>query len=374
MRFFNVCFIFVFVSMLAMPLVFVDLSSDRISVAENRILANRPLLSDLKNHPGTFIRQFDDWFKDSTGFREKLLVIYKAVNENKRLNNVCYTLGQTVYLMGEKGHHFYANNDLITKFQGKKFLSDEQLSGMAEKLEEVKRYLGEKGIPLAVMFCTDKESVYPEYYPKSIIRGPEPIQLDIITNYLQENTSVDIFNIRQALVAEKDKYISYQVSLGDLTHYNQTGAFFAYRELMKHINIYFPEIIPYKPDDIEISYDEKEIPDVKLKSGFTYQRLDSSFFDDVDVYRPFTWENHAYVNTDQNLPVILFLCDSYAQEYFIGKYFAQQFGRALFIHFCNISNIQEYINLFNPDIVVFESAERQLDPFADSVIGISELP
>lgn len=362
--------------MLAIPLVFVDLSSDRISVTENRRLANRPLLSELKNRPGIFVRQFDEWFKDSIGFRERLLVIYKAINENKWIRNVHYTEGQYVYLVGEKGHHYFAGHDgyLIPKFQGKQFISDEQLLGTARKLEEVKSYLENRGIPLVVMFCADKETIYPEFYPKSIRHGLEPIQLDVITEYFQKHTSVDIFNIKQALMTEKDTYLLYDVSSGDLAHYNQTGAFFAYRELMKHINAYFPQIIPYELDDIEISYDENGTPNVTLKSGFTYQSLDSSFFDNVDVGRPFTWENHAYENMNSNLPVILFLCDSYTVERFIGKYFAEQFERAIFIHLVNICNIQEYIEFFKPDIVIIESAERALNGFPNNVIGIPELP
>ena len=374
MRFFNLCFILIFILMMALPLVFVDLKSDRVSVTENRMLANRPPFSELKNGPGTFIRQFDDWFKDSTGFREKLLAIYKTVNENKWLNNVVrYTDGQYVYLVGEKGHHYFAGGDgyLIAKFQGKPFLSDEQLSGMAGKLEEVKTYLEKKGIPLVVMFCTDKESVYPEYYPKSIKRGPEPIQLDKITNYLKENTSVDVFNIRQALLKEKKSNLLYIISSDDLTHYNQTGAFYAYRELMKHINIHFPQIVPYKMDDIEISYDKKGIPNITLKSGFTYQRLDLSFFDDID--HSLLSFMKVYENTTKDLPVILFMHDSYSDEKYIGKYFAQQFSIAIFIQYRMISNIQEYIDYFKPDIVVFESAERELGNFANHVTGIPEL-
>jgi len=224
------------------------------------------------------------------------------------------------------------------------------------------------------MLCPDKESVYPEYYPKSIKRGPEPIQLDIITNYLQKYTSVDILNIKQALLTEKDTYLLYNVSLGDLTHYNQIGAFFAYRELMKHINIHFPQIIPYEPDGIEISYDEFGIPNVSLISGFTYQKLDSSFFDNFIVNKEFTWANNAYENNSSNLPVILFLCDSYANEDLIGKYFAQQFAKAIFIHYASIRCIEEYITCYKPDIVVIESAERELNGFAYNVRWIPELP
>jgi len=367
--------------MLVLPLVFIDLKSDRISVTENRMLANCPSLSNIKNNPEIFIRQFDEWFKDSSGFREKLLIIYKVFIE-KWINNVGqYTDGQYVYLIGENGHYYFADVGgwMISKFQGKKFVSDEQLSMMAKKLEMVKTYLDKKGIPLVVMFCTDKESIYPEFYPKTIKRGPEPIQLDKITNYLRKNTSIDIFNIRQALLAEKNNYLLYyKIDTMDYTtafaHYNEIGAFFAYRELINHINKYLPQIIPYKTDDIDINYDEKEIPNVKLKSGFTYQRRYSSFFVDID---PILFSNgiiNGYENINKDLPVILFFGDSYSGEGYIGKYFAQQFGKAIFIHWSNIRNIHEYINKFKPDIVVFESAERELASFANSVIGIPELP
>jgi hypothetical protein len=362
--------VIVFVLLLALPLVFVDLGSDRISVTENRMLANRPLPSDIKNNPGRFVRQFDDWFKDSTGFRERLLAIYRAINENKWLNNF-YMDGQTGYLIGEKGHSYYGPW-LIPKFQGKQFLSNEQLLGMARKLEEAKSYLETKGIPLVVMFCTDKESIYPEFYPKTIKRSPEPIQLDIITNYLQENTNIDVFNIRQALLAEKQSNLLYPVSTGDLAHYNQTAAFFAYRELMKHINVYFPQIIPYELDDIKISYNEKEIPNVTLKSEFTYQKINPSILVDIDPNLLSTVV--SYENTNKDLPVILFFHDSYSLESYIGKYFAQQFGKTFFIYWNSVSNIHEYINLFKPDIVIFESAERELGRFANCVIGIPELP
>jgi hypothetical protein len=223
------------------------------------------------------------------------------------------------------------------------------------------------------MFCADKESVYPEFYPKSIKRGFEPIQLDIITGYLQEHTDVDVFNIRQALLAEKINYLLYPISI-DVGHYSQIGAFFAYRELMKHINKYFPEIIPYELSDVDIRYDRIGTPDVSINRGTTYRKFDPSFFDDVNIFPPTSWGNEAYENTESGLPVILFLRDSYTWERYIGKYIAQHFGKTIMIHWSNIDHIEEYITKYKPDIVVFESAEWQLIGFADAVAKIPELP
>ena len=382
MRILNGIFITLFIAMLTLPLVFVDLSSDRVSVNENRMLANRPRLADIKNHPGTFVREFDAWFRDSTGFRERLVALYNVMGANRWLNGIRYTEGQIVYLIGESGHIFcsgWEGFSLIEKFQGKQFLTDDQLTNMANKLEEVKTYLDKKGIPLIVMFCADKESIYPEFYPKSIKRGPEPIQLDVITSYLQEKTNVDIFNIRQALLTEKNDFLLYnKIDTKSFTyrfiHYNEIGAFFAYRELMKHINIYLPELTSYGLEDVDLHYGEKGEPYVSLKTDIVYKRHDASFFDDINVARPFTWENVVYENTDSDLPVILFLCDSYSAEYYIGKYFANQFGKTIMIHYSNINKIEEYIEKFKPDIIVFESAERELRVFANYVAGIPKLP
>jgi len=376
MRVFNVVFIVFFMMLLTLPLVFLDLSSNRVSVQENRMLAARPKLADIKNHPGTFIRGFDAWFKDSTGFRKQLLALYNVMGKNQRVNGFHYTDGSFVYLVGEQGHHYFADGGgrLIQKFQGKQIFSDGQLQDMACKLEEIKTWLDRKGIPLIVMFCTDKESIYPEFYPKTIKRGPEPIQLDLITEYLREHTSVDVFNIRQALLEEKDNYMLYDMSSGDLTHYNQIGAFFAYRELMRHINFYFPEIVPFEPKDIVIKYEGTGTSHVSLKTEKTYSKLDPSFFDGVDVTRPLTWENEAYENIQSDLPVILFLRDSYTMEGFIGKYIAQHFRKAIFIHLSKMEHFEEYITRYKPDIVVFESAERELKGFANSVARIPKLP
>jgi len=376
MRMLNGVFIAIFMAMLTLPLIFLDFSSDRVSIRENRMLAPHPRLTDLKHHQGTFIRGFEAWFKDSTGFREQLVTLYNVIDKNWRKTS-WYKEGYLVFLIGEQGHHYSVHPGQIQKFQGRQVLTDSQLTNMAAKLEEVKTYLDKKGIPLIVMFCADKETIYPEFYPKSIKQGPEPIQLDIITQYLQEHTNLDVFNIKQALLVEKDKYLLYPLidnwmsAPRDVAHYNEIGAFFAYRELMKHINRYFPGITSYDLNDIDIVFDKIGTPSVSLKAGTTYRKFDPSFFDDVNVARPFTNECEAYENAESELPVILFLRDSYGLEHYIGKYLAQHFDKAITIHWGNSSHIEEYIDRYKPDIVVFEAAERALTLFAECVAGIS---
>jgi hypothetical protein len=95
--------------------------------------------------------------------------------------------------------------------------------------------------------------------------------------------------------------------------------------------------------------------------------MDASFFDDVDLKRPFTWENQAFGNSVSGLPTILVFSDSYFNDnrnIFIGKYLAQHFDKTILILYDQMYNFEQYINKYKPDMVVFESAERMLDGFS----------
>lgn len=380
LRIFNIIFISIFLLILFIPLFFLDLENDRVSVQENRMLAKYPLLSDIRSNPITFIHDFESWLKDSTGFREFSLFLYNFVEKNKKLSGFWYKDGQYIILIGDHGHHYFAdyNGFLISKFQGKQFLTNHQLESLAYKLEEIRKYLDTKCIPLVVMLRADKETVYPEFYPKSIKKGPEPVQLDIITDYIKTNTNVNIFNIKQALLKEKNNYLLYHlVDTSDFTkdyaHYNEIGAFFAYRELMNYINIYYPELIPYEFSDLSINYDEKSIPEVSLKVENTYKKLDPSDIDEFLISLDVPWAQEIYQNQNQNLPVALILRDSYASEAYIGKYIAQHFGKVIMVHYNSIEHFEYFVGLYKPDIVILESAERSLINFADKIVKIPKL-
>ena len=367
----NIVFAVIFVSMLIVPLVFLDPEGGIASEQENRMLAARPTISDLTDDPRGFIRLFDNWFTDNTGFRPDMISLYKQLDRLETQGQ--YANGDYINLIGREGHHYFAGYEgiLIMKYQGKFFLGDDVLEEFAASLDEARTYLEDRDIPFTMMICTDKESVYPEYYPESIIRGPGPALLDTVTDYLKENTEIDIFNTKECLLAEKENYYVYNKSAGDVGHWNEVGAFFVYRELMKHIGAYIPGTEPLTIDDIDIVYSEDGIPCVTLKQDVAYKKLGPDFFDGVPMDRPFSWENVAYFNDDTELPTILFMCDSFGETF--CKYIPQQFGKTIMIHYKNMEFFKEYCELYEPDIVVLEVAERQLT-WAPEYIYINEPP
>lgn len=382
---FDVVFISIFVLMLIIPLAFVDLSGGAISERENRVLAARPPMSYALEWPSDFIKQFDAWIADNVGFRENLIEFFKLLDTVQ---------GPTQHadgsLVGQGGHLFYANERMISKYQGRIPYNPDELTLFAASLQKIKGYLDEREIPLIVMLCADKESVYPEYYPKSIMRGSEPIILDVTTTYLKDNTDIDVFNIRKSLMDAKKEYLVYNKAAGDLAHYNEVGAFFAYSELMSHIKAYMPEMESLTINEINIAYNEGDCPVVSLKEEPAFTRLDKDFFDGVALIRPFSWENAAFINENTNLPTLLLFRDSYSgfnyrgtyyltgngytgNEELLTRYLPQHFGKTILIHYLNLEHFKEYIDSYEPDMVVFQVSERQLEVFVQ-VAGNYQMP
>lgn len=360
-KYFNAIFISVFMIMLLIPLAFIDLSGGAVSNQENRVLAARPSFAYALQHPGDFIRQFDSWFADNVGFRESFISLYnKLVAQGQN----AYLDGTSIVLIGKDGHHFHScGNHLIKIYQGKPWLSDSQLNNLSDSLNEINEYLDEKSIPFVVMVCTDKESIYPEYYPDFVIRGLEPTSLDKVVSHLETHTDVDLFCIKERLLQEKENYLLYPKNgdIYELLHYNETGSFFAYQELMKHIGTYFPALEPFQLEDMNIDYLVNGSSSVSLKKGFSFKQVDPSFFDDAVEFE----------NSISNLPTFLILRDSYA-GWFIN-YLPQHFGKTYFHHWNTIERLEEYIETYKPDIVVFETAERELPTFANSLINYANL-
>jgi len=361
MRVFNRCFIVLFMAMLTLPLLFVDLSSNRVSAQENRMLAPFPRLTDLKHHQVAFIRDFDAWFKDSTGFREKLITLYKKTDDFFGRNY--YLDGTSIVFIGKEGHHFHTHyNQLLPIWQGKRWLDDVQLYELSNKLNKINQYLNERNISFIVMFCTDKESIYPEYYPDFVIKGPEPTSLDAVVDYISANTNIDFFCIKDNLLQEKGNWLLYPKTgdIYELCHYNETGSFIAYRELMKHINRYFTNLKPFTFENVDITYRINGSSSLTLKKRF--KKIEPRFLEDVLEFE----------NNDLSLPTLSLFHDSYA--YWFQDYLPQHFGRTIMHHLITLEHLKKYIDLYKPDIVVFESAERGIPGFAKCVLGISELP
>jgi len=93
--------------------------------------------------------------------------------------------------------------------------------------------------------------------------------------------------------------------------------------------------------------------------------LEDSDFDGLPEIAPGSWL--GYENVDATLPTALFLRDSYFELF--ADFTATNFHQSIGIHYENMAHFEEYVEYFEPDVVIFEAAERQIAWFAEVVSG-----
>lgn len=358
---FSIVYVVLFLLILLAPLSFSDLQGGGQSLLENKRLEKRPPARSLLETPKEFIQKFEAWFSDNIGFREFLIALHRRIFLHVLPSHSTY--GKTMTLIGRDGHHFSPGSAFVSTlpvYLGKRpWLPDERMEQLAAKLNRTKRFLERRGIRFIVMFCADKESVYPEFYPESVTLGSAPTALDKVNEYISQNTSVDFFCIKERLLKEKSNYLLYPKThgAGDLWHYNETGAFFAYQELMKHVNAYFPSLTPFSLDDVNITYLPDGASRVRLKSGVSFKRIDEKEENDARVFE----------NQNRDLPTLLLMRDSYSYPF--DFYLPQHFSTTISRRHREAEHLEEYVYVYKPDIVIFEVAERGIAGFTTSFLS-----
>ncbi|MDR0220124.1 MAG: hypothetical protein LBI54_01810 [Lachnospiraceae bacterium] len=366
-KFVQIIFIALVSAVTALPLFFIDLTPNQVSEREKRKLQELPTVTDVApdlsptEKAVQLAREAESFVEDRIGFREEL------INIGQDIQNIAEPIERTdggyVYLNGREGHKFFAYNNgwLIDKFQGTPLLSEDEQQVVAAVLNYIASYLRERDIPLIIFFCPDKDSVYPEYYPVIYKQADPPIPLDAVTNYMREHVKADVYNIKDTLISYKEKYLVYNKAEGDLEHYNSIGAFIEYQELIKHMQVYFPDMKALSFDDVTISYDEDGIPYVKMNNVSGISALGAEFF--ADLPPSSSWHYAGFVNDNASLPTALFIRDSYYDYGGYGYFTAANFHYSIGIHYRFVANFKEFVEMYKPDVVVIEVAERQIPSF-----------
>jgi hypothetical protein len=92
----------------------------------------------------------------------------------------------------------------------------------------------------------NKNTVYPEKLPKAFSRPAKESHLDQMLRYVAAHPGLDVVDLRPALRMAKDENQIFYVTD---SHWNAYGAFAAYREIMKHLKRYFPDMRPFERED-----------------------------------------------------------------------------------------------------------------------------
>ncbi|HUY31250.1 MAG TPA: hypothetical protein VMV69_00610 [Pirellulales bacterium] len=213
-----------------------------------------PLSRPKKRSVDAFPRAFEAWFNDHLGFRRQfirgynLAKVWGLTSENYG-RPVVGQAPRSPVIVGREGWLFYSGDRLVEDYRSTCPFSRDELQCWRTVLEERRRWLAERGIAYVVMVAPNQQTIYGEYLPRSMNRVRDESRLDQLVAFLRENDSLEILDVRGALLAAKSQHRVYHKTD---THWNDFGAFIGYQQLMQRLRGWFPEAEPMPLADFEV--------------------------------------------------------------------------------------------------------------------------
>ncbi|MCP4108678.1 MAG: hypothetical protein GY749_24545, partial [Desulfobacteraceae bacterium] len=237
-RIFNYALIVSFLLGIMLPLIASD--TKEVSDVEKRNLAKLPILSWNFNSFADYPDQFEKFFDDHFGFREKLVYIYARLN---------FILGISITektAVGKNGWLFYTEDGLVADYENRVLFTNIQLLQWKETLRARYNWLKEQNIEYVFVIVPNKATVYEEHLPSYIRKTNNTSRYD----QLMTLTEVPILDIRSSLLrAKMQEELYYKTD----THWNDMGANIAQYEIAKYLSATCKDITPilFETEDFE---------------------------------------------------------------------------------------------------------------------------
>ena len=357
----QMAFTVLFLLMIVIPLLTTNLQKNKVSADENRMLAPR---AELYKEDGTwnenYTEDFETWINDNIGMRSSMII------NNARMQYYWFKVlanNADMYL-GPNGELNYATAAMLTDYQHDNLYSDDYLHEIADNMQYLSDYVEAKGTQFYYYQCWDKHSIYPEYFPATVIQTGKESKTDGIVRALNDYSDVNVISPKQELQDGKSIIPTYSV-WGDPAHWNQRGAYTGYIKLMNTINK--NSDIQYRvlqESDYNITTPDQgatlfggihrvdNIEDFEIKNAkaiLTNEKL--TLYSDDERHRFFT------NNEVDNGTRLLIIGDSYFDAFIIDD-LAESFYETIIIWGDYLSNLQNIIDTYDADIVIVEAAER----------------
>lgn len=160
----------------------------------------------------------------------------KAASEVTKKTSGNTYIESTQVLLGKEDWLFYKtteDGDTISDYQGTNHYDEATMQTIADKLTNERNQFTNYGIDFYILSIPNKSSVYPEYMPDTIERKDTTSRTDLLMKYLEENTDLNVVDVKPSLVkAKKIKLVYYKSD----THFNQIGAFVTVQALKDKID------------------------------------------------------------------------------------------------------------------------------------------
>lgn len=356
MKILNFIFCLAFVGMIFVPFCMLDTTEVIDSTLENRRMTMWPGWG--------FSRVLNEWYghyvEDRVGFREEAVQTYMTV-----VHSVFGEFSDDMHMYGKSGEVFPADRDYIRAYQN--LATDEELiDNFVTYLDRTDEYLEKQGIPFFFLAGLDKKTVYGEYMPDYIhVDESKESIMEMLARKLDDAGVAYVIPVKE--YQEMKKYKQLYNTKYDTAHWNAHGAFYALQILNAMIMEENPEVPLLDTGDYNVTVEEVAMEFVSLPiTERVYVFTPSKYYQESTIqdyelsfkleHMEGTSVQHFINENAQSDQTILILQDSFLQDN--AHFFTTRYREVYMISRQNYERMQYYVETLEPDVVVFENAER----------------
>lgn len=284
----------------------------------------------------------------------------KIVKEMNRIDiNLFNNISSDQVIIGKEEWLFYKSNlygdDSMADYQGTNHFSTNELNLIRKNLTKINNEYKNQNKEFYLVIIPNKEIIYSEYMPDHIKRETTTTRADLLVEYLNKNSDINIIYPKNELLKQKSTmqtYYKYD------THWNYFGTFIGYNEILKSIGLQTTDQSNFK----WIKSQKKGGDLANLLQLNDYYRNDyeikiKNYKENVDV-NLLKNENGIYItdSTAKDNRKVYIFHDSFGEH--LKEYFPYDFKNVKFAS--KSSHNQNEVNEYNPDIVIYELNERTI--------------
>lgn len=288
---------------------------------------------------------------DLGGFTSRLFLRKSLIRFNERLTMFMTGdsyIGSTQLLLGKNNWLFYKREDdghPIWDYMGINHYSVNELVQITMNLTEMRDRFRDMGVEFYVITVPNKEIVYSEYMPDTIIRVDEVSRGEQVADYIREKTDLIYIYPKQAFFDVKDRH---QVYYSTDTHWNQKGAFVGLQEIFREAYGTYAGLdsVNFKIHADDYAGDLALIGDVDDKYG-----IDTVYVFDAKTADPSQYRDEtALVVGDSFSGFLSIVAEGYYRE----------------VHWIDTSEFtMDMVEKYDADVIIWETGERRMDILRD---------
>lgn len=229
-------FLIVFGILLFVPMLHINRAE--ISRKEKRRLAVFPTLMTEKGINAAYGKNFESWFDDRFFLRKQVIRLFDkyryslSPDENQKA------------LIGKDDWAFYKGENSVSNYQNATLLSQDELEKITANLNDIQNFAKQNNQRFVFLIGPDKNKAYGEFFSEKYKKQrPDSESRTVqLLNYLKLHSDVRTVYPLDVLNANKNKGFLYYK---DDTHWNDLGAYLAYKEMMKSLDIK-PVVVSFK--------------------------------------------------------------------------------------------------------------------------------